>query len=197
MYITSNLYASLNKPLTIYFRSLQYKTITFAGNFMNMKIKQIRFYIKNAILIVLSMIVMAGVTGLSYQAHYCHNKLSGIAFYPELGFQQSISCGCAIDAKPMNSGNTDNQTVLKKNSCCSNISFFSKLIIESPVIEYTKIISALPATIAININFPDSYISQHENLLITDTGFLPVPLAGRKLVLFLSQQRIPLISYTC
>jgi hypothetical protein len=160
-----------------------------------MKARQIRKYLKNAFLIALAMIVMAGVTGFSYQAHYCHNKLSGIAFYPELGFQQSSSCGCAEDAEPVNSQASGNFPVLTKNSCCSNVSFFSKLTIESHVIANTTIISPLSATVAMSINIPDSGISHHENLLNADIGILPVPLAGRKLVLFLSQQRIPLISY--
>lgn len=162
-----------------------------------MKARQIRKYLKNAFLIALAMIVVAGVTGLSYQAHYCHNKLSGIAFYPELGFQQSTSCGCAVDVNPVDSHSRGNLPVLKKNSCCSNVSFFSKLIIESQVTDYTAHVTGVPATIAFNINFTDSYISHTDNLPIVDTGVLPVPLAGRKLVLFLSQQRIPLISYNC
>jgi hypothetical protein len=162
-----------------------------------MKARQIRKYFKNAFLIALAMIVMAGVTGFSYQAHYCHNKLSGIAFYPELGFQQSSSCGCAEDADPLHSQTSGNSPVLTKNSCCSNVSFFSKLTIESHAIANTTIISSLYATVTMSINIPDSGISHHENLLNADIGILPVPLAGRKLVLFLSQQRIPLISYNC
>jgi len=160
-----------------------------------MKARQIRKYLKNAFLIAFAMIIMAGVTGLSYQAHYCHNKLSGIAFYPELGIQQSASCGCAEDAEPVNSQASGNFPVLTKNSCCSNVSFFSKLTIESHVIANSVIVSELTSSVAININFPDSDISHHQNLLDADIGILPVPLAGRKLVIFLSQQRIPLISY--
>ncbi len=162
-----------------------------------MKARQIRKYLKNAFLIALAMIVMAGVTGFSYQAHYCHNKLSGIAFYPELGFQQAASCGCAEDVEPINSQTTGNFPVLTKHSCCSNVSFFSKLTIESQVIANTTIVSSLPATVAVSINIPDSEISHNEILINADIGILPVPLAGRKLVLFLSQQRIPLISYNC
>ena len=162
-----------------------------------MKIRQIRKYLKNALLIALAMIVMAGVTGLSYKAHYCHNKLSGIAFYTELGFQQSASCGCKEDADPVNRQTSGNFPVLTKNGCCSNISFFSKLIIESHVTDYTTHITGVPAALAISINSADSEISHNEDHTIIDTGVLPVPLAGRKLVLFLSQQRIPLVSYNC
>lgn len=162
-----------------------------------MKLKQIRKYFKNALLIALSMIVVAGVTGFSYKAHYCHEKLSGIALYPELGLQKSVSCGCAEDAKPKHNQHSGNFPVLTKNSCCSNVSFFSKLTIESHVIENTTIVSPLPATVALNIIIPDSDISHQDNFLVTDIGILPVPLAGRKLVLSLSQQRIPLISYNC
>jgi hypothetical protein len=164
---------------------------------MNMKLKQIRKYFKNALLIALSMILVAGVTGFSYKAHYCHEKLSGIALYPELGLQQSISCGCKDDNNSMNSGAADHSPVLKKYSCCSNVSFFSKLTIESHINDFTAHVSVLPATIGTNIIITDSDISQTKNLQITDTGFLPVPLAGRKLVLFLSQQRIPSNIYYC
>lgn len=162
-----------------------------------MKARQIRKYFTNALLIALAVIVMAGVTGFSYQAHFCHNKLSGIAFYPELGFQQSASCGCAEDAEPIHNQRSGSFPVLTKNSCCSNVSFFSKLTIESHVIENTTIVSPLHATITLNIIIPDSDISHQDNFLVTDIGILPISLAGRKLVLFLSQQRIPLISYNC
>lgn len=162
-----------------------------------MKLKKIRTFFKNTLLIALSFIVMVGVTGFSYQAHYCHDKLSGIALYPELGFRQSISCGCAFEANSINSHPKSNSPVLTKNSCCSNVSFFSKLEIETCYTDFTTYFSVLPAITAININFTVPAISPIEDLSITDAGFQPYPLAGRKLVLFLSQQRIPLISYNC
>jgi len=176
---------------------LQSKTITFACNLMNMLARQILTYFKNAFVIVLAMILMAGVTGFSYQAHYCHDKLSGIALYPELGFKQSISCGCAVEANPLNSRSNSSSPVLTKNSCCSNVSFFSKLTIESQINGFNSGISIQPAVIAYTIIFSDSHNFSKEILSDLDTGTLPVPLAGRQLVLFLSQQRIPSISYNC
>ena len=63
-----------------------------------MTLRRIHIYTKNALLIVFAMIVMAGATGLSYTAHYCHDRLSGVAFYTELGIQKEASCGCKEDA---------------------------------------------------------------------------------------------------
>ena len=54
-------------------------------------------FAKSTLIIALALIVMAGATGLSFKAHYCHNKLSGIAFYTELGLQKPASCGCKED----------------------------------------------------------------------------------------------------
>lgn len=162
-----------------------------------MKAKQIHTYFKNALLIVLSMIVIASVTGFSYQAHYCHDKLSSIALYPELGFQQSTSCGCAVEANPLNSRSNSSSPVLTKNSCCSNVSFFSKLTIESQINAFSSGNLLQPAIIANTIIFSDSHNFSKEILSDLYIGLQPVPLAGRKLVLFLSQQRIPLISYNC
>jgi len=162
-----------------------------------MKAKQILTYLKNTFLIVLAMIVMAGVTGFSYQAHYCHDKLSGIAFYPGLGFQQSISCGCAIDMHTANSQRNDGFPVLNKNSCCSNVSFFSKLSVESPSPDYSSGFQVPTSSAAPVILFTETEVSGNGNIQSIDSGFKPVHRAGRKLVLFLSQQRIPLISYNC
>jgi hypothetical protein len=160
-----------------------------------MKPKRALAYLKNALLIVLSMIVIAGATGLSYQAHYCHNKLSGIAFYTELGIQKSASCGCADDEKDVIP--TGNSTVLTKNSCCSSIAFFKKLTLVNTANDLLPIALIQPAVIAVfsDISLPE--YSGNENLSSFDFLFRPPPLSGRKLVLFLSQQRIPLISNNC
>lgn len=156
--------------------------------------KRILLYTKNTLLIVLSMIVMAGAIGLSYKAHYCHGNLSGIAFFTEIGIQQTAACGCADD----DSGQSVSVSpVLKKNSCCSNVSFFSKLNIESPVNFVSSAHLIQPAVIVV---ISDNILQlSAEKEIIPNSGLRspPSPPAGRKLVLFLSQQRIPLISYNC
>jgi len=162
-----------------------------------MKLNLIRFYLKGALLVALAVIIMAGATGLSYQAHYCHDKLSGIAFYPELGIQQSASCGCANDLPEKNKPLADSKPVLTKNSCCSNVSFFTKLSVESLVKVVSSQVLFQPAVTAMPGNVFTQCSSEKENFEITVSGAFPSPIAGRRLVLFLSQQRIPLISYNC
>ena len=162
-----------------------------------MNMNQIRIYTKNALLIVLSMIVMAGITGLSYKAHYCHGNLSGIAFYSELNLQQTVSCGCKGDAIPENNPESGDLSVLTKNSCCSNISFFSKLNIESQYNFFSSLVLIKPVISALFVGNNSEPGTEKESLQASDFRFYPPPLAGRKLVLFLSQQRIPLISYNC
>jgi hypothetical protein len=160
-----------------------------------MNMNRIRLYAQNALLIVLSMIVMAGAIGLSYKAHYCHGNLSGIAFYSGIGVQQSASCGCAGDDNSGKQQPAPNVPVLSKISCCSNVTFFSKLNIESPVNFISSLQLIQPAVI---VGFSDNILQPvAEKALIPNSGFRSPPtlLAGRKLVLFLSQQRIPLISY--
>lgn len=161
-----------------------------------MNLKRIRIYFRNALLIALSMIVVAGATGLSYQVHYCHDKISGIAFYTELGVQKSASCGCADD-KIIDSHSTGNSTVLKKTSCCSDITFFKKLTIINSASDFSQTALVQPAVIAeVSTNIQPVNSGNH-NLSSFDFRFRPPPLAGRKLVLFLSQQRIPVIIYNC
>lgn len=164
---------------------------------MNMNFKRIRIFTRNAILIVLSMIVLACVTGLSYKAHYCHGSLSGIAFYTEFGIQAPVSCGCKEDASVKIFQETNHSPVLKKRGCCSNISFFSKLNIES-LVNYVSALSVIqPFVVDIVYNTFRQDISETKETDLFEFTFRPPPLAGRKLVLFLSQQRIPLISYNC
>lgn len=160
-----------------------------------MKSEQIRSGLKNVLLIGLSMIVIAGATGLSYQAHFCHNKLSGIAFYTELGVQKAASCGCADDEKM--SIPHGNSTIFTKKSCCSNIEFFKKLTLENTASNYTISACIQPAIIAVFSSVIQPVKSGTENISTFDFRFRPPPLAGRKLVLFLSQQRIPSISTIC
>lgn len=162
-----------------------------------MKLQLIRLYLKNALLVALAVIIIAGATGLSYRVHYCQDKLSGIALYPELGLQQSVSCGCANDITLRNVPLTESKPVLTKNSCCSNVSFFTKLSIESQVKDLSSLILLQPAVILLQDNVFEIYSPEKDNIATSSSGALPSPLAGRELILFLSQQRIPLISYNC
>ena len=162
-----------------------------------MNMNRILLYAKNTLLIVLSMIVMSGAIGLSYKAHYCHGNLSGIAFYTGIGVQQAISCGCAVDDNTGKQQPAPDASVLSKISCCSNVSFFSKLNIESPVNFVSSIKFIQPAVVVV---ISDNILQLNaEKTINPNSGLrsLPTPLAGRKLVLFLSQQRIPLISFNC
>jgi len=164
---------------------------------MNMNLRHIRIYTKNAIFIVLSMIVMAGVTGFSYKAHYCHGSLAGIAFYTELGVQKAASCGCKDDANTGKAPFAGNTVILKKKACCSDISFFSKLNIESPVNAFSSLALVHPALNAVIFSFTCQAATENVNIPFFDSGSPPPLLSGRELVLFLSQQRIPLICYNC
>lgn len=160
-----------------------------------MNLKRILSWLKNTLVIVLTMILMAGATGFSYQAHYCHDKLFGIVFYPELGLQKSVSCGCADD-NVTNQPATGNTTTLRKNSCCSNIAAFRKLSVESPVNDFS-IAAVQLAVISIFIDSIKPVVSVNETISRFDFEFIPPPLAGKDLVLFLSQQRIPSAGYNC
>ena len=161
-----------------------------------MTLRRIPFYTKNALLVVFAMIVMAGATGLSYTAHYCHDRLSGVAFYTELGIQKEASCGCKEDAVIANSHpSTTEPVTFSKKGCCANISFFGKLNFETSV-DYSVALFQ-PAITHLLSNVSLQLVSEEENMPVSNAESPPPPIAGRKLVLFLSQQRIPLIIYYC
>jgi hypothetical protein len=162
-----------------------------------MSLKRIRVYAKDVILIVLSMIVLAGASGLSYKAHYCNGNLSGIAFYTELGLQKAVSCGCENITTNDKQAASSDESGLKKKSCCSNISFFSKLSIESPTVYFSSLLLIQPSFIELSSDLSPLFTPENNCISVFDFRFRPPPLAGRKLVLFLSQQRIPFNSYNC
>jgi hypothetical protein len=164
---------------------------------MNMNLKVIGAYTRKALLIALAILVIAGATGLSYTAHYCHGSLSGVAFYTELGIQQKASCGCKEDANTGKVPSANDATSINSKGCCSNLSFFNKLNIESISYDFSALTLIQPAVIAVFSS--NTFLAEPENINISDSDFVfrPPPLAGRQLVLFLSQQRIPLISYNC
>jgi hypothetical protein len=165
---------------------------------MNMNFKPLLVFAKSTLVIVLAMIVMAGATGLSFKAHYCHDRFSGIAFYTEMGLQKPATCGCKEDASSIKINPFSSVPVsLSKNSCCSNVSFFSKLNLETTRSVY------FPAQI---VHPEINYVASDKDLLLASINELfaissseppPPPISGRKLVLFLCQQRIPSISYCC
>ncbi|MHC1774723.1 MAG: hypothetical protein AB9834_04845 [Lentimicrobium sp.] len=160
-----------------------------------MSLKRIRVFARNAILIVLSMIVFAGAVGMSYKAHYCGGNLSGVAFYTELGLQKEVSCGCESACLSVDQPASDISASLSKDNCCSNVSFFSKLNIVSPVNHFSALALVQPIFIALSINIAPQLISKDEIIRVYDYQFRPPPIAGRQLVLFLSQQRIPFSIY--
>jgi hypothetical protein len=163
-----------------------------------MSLNRIHLFLKRALLIVFSIVVMAGATGLSFKAHYCHGSLSGIAFYTELGIQKPVSCGCKEDLFCAKSQSTKSVLVsISKKSCCSNISIYKKLNFE--ILANTKLISVLvlPCLNFFIFNNNPQIVNEVENTSVSDFRFKPPPRAGRLLVLFLSQLRIPLIIYNC
>ena len=162
-----------------------------------MYLKHLRVILQKTIITLLATVVMAGALGLSFQAHYCHDKLSGIALYPGLGLQQSASCGCADEDFDLGSQIPQNNPVLSKKSCCTNISYFKKLIIELPVKDFTPLVVVRPLATALFIDITYYVNPDQEIYSFADKSLMPLPLAGRELVLFLSQQRIPLVSYNC
>ncbi len=156
--------------------------------------KHLHLFLNKALAILLAVLVMAGALGFSYKAHYCHGKLSGIAFFTELGIQKSATCGCQDDESGMNSQPKTDKPVFHKKSCCSNLSYFNKLNIDFPVKDFTPYKLMQPAVSTLFIN-TFNISGNNENIcLVADTGLKPPPLSGRKLVLYLHQQRIPLIS---
>jgi len=174
------------------------QSTTFVSIIMNMNFKPLLVFAKSTLVIVLAMIVLVGATGLSYKAHYCHERFWGIAFYTEIGLQKPTSCGCKEDASILKTNPFSSvQVSISKNSCCSNVSFFSKLNLETTRGDY------FPAPIVHpEIPFVDSdkdllLASINELFAISASEPPPSPISGRKLVLFLCQQRIPSIGYYC
>ncbi len=163
-----------------------------------MNLKSFGTVVKNVIIFVFTMIVLAGATGLSYKAHYCHNHFAGIAFFTELGLQKPASCGCKEDALVSKAKKENAFPIsINKKGCCSEISFFGRLKIETTVLDYSSNEIILPVLEAALSNIPQQLMLCEENEQITYYKYPPPPLAGRKLVLFLSQQRIPSVSYDC
>lgn len=153
--------------------------------------------LKTSISVLMALIIMFGVIGLSYQAHYCHERLSGIALYPGLGIQQAVACGCINDISKSDFAQTDSNHQLKKKSCCTNITRFDKLTIELPVRDFKPVLIIQPLSTALVTNILSPVSTIDEPCFGSDIGIRPVSIAGRQLVLFLSQQRIPSVSSSC
>lgn len=148
--------------------------------------KRFRSLVLNAFVLILSALLFAGSFGLSYQVHYCCNVRHGIAFYPELGLQDPVRCGCSTDITSDNNGNPE----FTSGSCCKDESFHTRLTPEysqnhsyrCPENSFTNL-SGLP--------YSDLVITTDDKLPVVLPYFRPPPLGGRQLILFLSQQRIP------
>lgn len=148
--------------------------------------KRLRTYVSKIVLIMLSMTVFAGAFGLSYQAHYCGGHLSGIAFYTELGIEEPISCGCSDHSTEPSGWPVS----LDKKSCCKDESFYSRLVPEYSQNHSTvQLIQLSTAEVETGLTYSISPVEQTNT--VTSFYLRPPPKAGRDLVLFLSQQRIP------
>jgi len=162
-----------------------------------MNLKSIRKYFKNATLAAIAVIVLAGTTGLSYKAHYCHERLSGIAFFTELGLQKPATCGCKDDKQTAKATSGEKLPLsFHQRSCCTNISFFNKLNVETTSSVSLK--SVTPAVAAIFTSFINILPAGRETIpTVLTTRQRYKPLSGRRLVLLLSQQRLAPIHNNC
>lgn len=153
--------------------------------------KRLRSFVNKMVLIILSATVFAGAFGLSYKAHYCGGHLSGIAFYTELGIEEPVSCGCSVHPTEPSGWPVS----IDKKSCCKDESFYSRLIPEySQNHSSVQLIQLSPAEAETGISY--NILPVEDNNNVTSFYLRPPPKAGRDLVLFLSQQRIP-HDYSC
>lgn len=158
---------------------------------MRVYLKRLTGIFRSMLLAGLTVILLASASGLSFKAHYCNGNLTGIAFYTELGLQKPVNCGCGHhpSGAPVPSGEA--LPLLQKASCCSNISYYSKLeIVSKAAGQWSLVQPDAPVSASEeNKSLPVSVEAGEENK--TAFKLRPPPMSGRKLVLFLSQQRIP------
>jgi hypothetical protein len=158
-----------------------------------------RFGIREAVAGTLICIMMIASCGFSYNLHYCHGSLASATFYPGLS-QPANGCGCESGMKAENSGPSKHSPPgIQRTSCCKDYKYYEKI---SPIsfndffqgakfslnIAFTGILPDLKLTAPIQQSFLSSFIIHPPPAN---------PLAGRSLVCFLHQLRIPSIQGSC
>lgn len=143
------------------------------------------------LIISLAILLLLANTGISIRAHFCHGNFSQIIAYSEFGVSKEISCNCKLDIK-VNSKSDTNEEQIHRNQCCKNTYTYNKLLVESNI-SFSHSLS--------DIAIPILKLRELSQLSNTETSeatiFAPPTLpnlSGRKLILFLSQIRIPAFS---
>lgn len=139
---------------------------------------------------LLALFFVAGVTGISFTSHFCHDQLSGTTFYPELGIQEIATCGCADDYEAPAADNSGFQ-VISSGTCCKNISVSNRITSEFVV--------SVSHLIAFSISdfdaSPDwSATGRPEVAVVVEPASKSPPpprLAGKQLIYYLCEIRIP------
>lgn len=148
--------------------------------------KRLRSIFLKAFVFILSAILIAGAFGISYQVHYCCNVRHGIAFYPELGFQDPVRCGCSAKIP----SKKNDKSEITSGSCCKDESFNNRLIPEYSQNHSYRSLDVISTNLS-GLSSSAIVTTTDNTLPIVLPYLRPPPLGGRQLVLFLSQQRIP------
>lgn len=147
-----------------------------------------RSIFSKTLIVSLAILLLLANVGISVRAHYCHGNLSQIVAYSEFGISNEILCNCKIEIKtslPSNSGHTQ----LQKHTCCKNTYTFNKLHVESTVVmsQHFELIKYHAFSI---IEFIKEESFEAVKKHIPSPPLIP-SFSGKKLILFLSQLRIP------
>jgi len=158
-----------------------------------------RFGIREAVSGILVCIIMVASCGFSYNLHYCHGSLAAATIYPGLS-QPATGCGCESGIKPENSGHSKHSTTgIQRTSCCKDYKYFEK-INPSSFNEFFQGTKFSLSVLFVGI-LPEYKLSAPiQQPFLSSFLIHPPPailLAGRSLVCFLHQLRIPSFQGSC
>jgi hypothetical protein len=158
-----------------------------------------RFGVREVVVSTLVCIMMIASCGFSYNLHYCHGSLASATFYPGLS-QPSAGCGCESGIKAENTGPSKHPSSgIQRTSCCKDYKYYEKISPNS----FNDFFQG--AKVSLNILYsgvlPDFKLpAPNQQSFLSSFLIHPPPaitLAGRSLVCFLHQFRIPSFHGNC
>jgi hypothetical protein len=146
--------------------------------------------VKNILTIVLLLVFIISTSGITILSHYCSGSKKTIrSILPELSGSQE-GCGGMSCSKSFKIA-LERESISKASCCKENSVFYKIAVVETPPVNQFSI--KIPFN---NLIAPDLYLATLASSEITNTHFPQVhcespPVAGKQLVVFLQQLRIP------
>jgi hypothetical protein len=148
--------------------------------------------VKNISAMALLLVFLISSSGFTIATHYCSGSKKTTQSIKTGFAAKDNGCGGMSCGIAKNHARAESPGSISKSSCCKENSIFYKIApVNNDLTSRLPVISPLQNILFQGILFQTLFSAQKQQLTILREQFFPPPKAGKQLILFLQQIRIP------